>query len=343
LIGSSAVPGFAAGAGTAAGIGGGTAAATGLPAGFSGVGGAGIGGTTAAVPTLGATSAMPIAPVASTGGGSGILSGLKKAYDVYSGAGSKNAGVGDYVDAGLKVAGSIEQGRSADRAAQNAQIAFENAQDIERYKLERANALTNFNAPQARTNQVAIGDILRNWQPFTYDSKTRTMTGGLSPALFSDRTKEAGDVLSKQALDAMLSGNPAGLPSIPTPRARVQGNGVDTALNVLNTAGGVMEAGRAVQSKKDRQNSIDELINIYGRQPGANVQQPGPSTAPVQGPYSTAPRSPTGTTAGANVPGSIVPDDYFSAPRRASFAPAATTQPSTIAPDPWTFNRRALR
>jgi hypothetical protein len=257
---SAAGGGAGAGAGTAAATGAGTAAATGGTAAGVGAGAgtaAATGGTAAGV-GAGAGTAAGVGTGAAAGGAGagttaastgGILSTIGKVY---------NSKAGEAIKTGLDVAGAVEKGRAAERAQTDAANAA-------RYNAERANAITNFSAPLGRAEQVGLGDIMANWQPLTYENGK--FSGGLSPALLGPNSRAAGQALSKTALDAMLSGNPAGLPTIPD---RVSPTGVDTALNVAGTLGGAAGAYDAAQTAKKQNTALQTIIDTYGRpRPGA--------------------------------------------------------------------------
>lgn len=82
-------------------------------------------------------------------------------------------------------------------------------QQLEKAKLDRAQL--GITAPQARGKQAMLGSLLANLQPARVQAPGRiaphmgSITGGLSPSALSGTARQAGSVLERQALEAMLS------------------------------------------------------------------------------------------------------------------------------------------
>ena len=306
LLTGGALAGGAAGAtaaGTASGIGGGGAAAapaastTGLAGSTAGVGGAGIGGTPS-VSALGitgqggamSTAAPGVGIVGGTGGGGVSTMGILK--DVFGrGAGTgKGSGYADYVRMGLDAAGGYGQGKAAERAQQNANAAADDADNLRRYQIERENAAANFSAPGKRLTQAQIADVVAGLQPMTIGPDGK-IVGGLSPSLFTQTTRDTAQALSKQALDAALSGNPSGVnQTLPTKTARAVAGVSDQIFGGLGTLGGVLDAADTRRQQQSQTTALKDLADaISGRRttPGAAPGAPA-STAPAADPYSTA-------------------------------------------------------
>lgn len=276
LISSTAVPALTAPALVAGGTAAGTTAATTGTA--SGIGGGGA----AATPTLTASTGIPAgtslpgATTMASPSGGGWLGTLK---DVFLGGKGGKAGVGDYIRTGLDVAGDIEKGRAADRAQQNQYAAFDDILAQQRYEKERANAITNANAPAKFSRQVVLGDILANLKPFTYDNKTGAMSGGLGPWVLGENARTSGEALSKSALDRQLSGNPYNLPEIPKPTPRKTGNALDTGLNIAGTIGAGADATRSLSTDTSKPSYLDLLMDYMRTRNGANGGAQTPTTA----------------------------------------------------------------
>lgn len=182
------------------------------------------------------------------------------------------------ITAGLGLAGQVAAAKSAGAAqgrAQEAQInqgtdainsrnyATEQNANLLAQQLAAANALDRsrlgIEAPQARANQAALGDILANLQDVQISGVPSHLpnvqvSGGLRPSNLGAGARAAGQGLTAQALQALLSGSdvpPAtdfqgavldAPKATPTPQAGKS----DTFLNYLATIGGL--AGAAQQS-----------------------------------------------------------------------------------------------
>ena len=96
-------------------------------------------------------------------------------------------------------AGALAKGRAAGRQAEAQQNAAQDAQRLQFAQFNRA-------APQARAGAAVHGDILANLQPYRLSGEGRTLssTGGLSPSLLSQDTRQLGGNMSRQALMSQL-------------------------------------------------------------------------------------------------------------------------------------------
>jgi len=103
---------------------------------------------------------------------------------------------------------NTRQGASTD-AARNAssERLSQGAQELDRRQFA-------LNAPRTRASQSVRGSILANAQPMQLSglpsrisSRIPTMTGGLTPAMFSQDTRALGGELSRQALIDQLKGD----------------------------------------------------------------------------------------------------------------------------------------
>lgn len=203
-----------------------------------------------------------------------------KLFGVGRGQGSTT---GDMVRLGLDVAGGYGQGKAAERAQQNAQAAADDADALVRYQLAAQQARANTNAPYALAGQTIYGDVLKNYKPIAFGPDGK-LTGGLSAALLGDNARQAGEALSKQALDRMLSKNPSGLPDLPTKTARAVPGVSDKILGIAGMAGGGLGAYDARQDRKTQQTALQTIIDMYGgKQPAASD---GGDTARGTGGYS---------------------------------------------------------
>lgn len=207
LLGVGAYAAIAGGAGASAAAGAGAAPAA--------------GSTGALVPGVaeaaGVTGAAGTAAVPATTGALGTAGTIAKGLTAGKGI--------------LDAASALAQGRANGRA----QEALVN-QSQDRNAINAAQV--NLGAGQKRGAQAVQGDILANAQPFKFTGSTHMVgnipvpdfTGGVSPALFSDSTRQLGSQLSSDALNAQTSdhGNPAQL--TPVPQA-------GTGDKILSTAG----------------------------------------------------------------------------------------------------------
>ena len=156
-----------------------------------------------------------------------------------AGAGSTAAGFG--VGDALKLGGRLASGASSGRAQGRMQEAALNSQ-YDRTGLEAARL--NLQAPQMRAANSVKGDILAGVQPYHVSGpithtggKMPGSTGGLSPALLSQNSRQIGQGMSRDALLSQLKGDAY------TPLPLPQSNGLDTALNIGGTLGALGESG----------------------------------------------------------------------------------------------------
>jgi hypothetical protein len=289
LVAGTAVPGFAAG-GAAAGLAaGGTAAGT-----AGGIGGGGAAGGTAAstaggIGGGGAAGGTGVATTGATGGGTSTMGVLKNL--IGGGGTGKNATYADLIRMGLDTAGGYGQGKAAERAQQNANAAADDADNLRRYQIERENAAANFSAPGKRLSQAEYGDIVSGLQPMVVGPDGK-ITGGLSPALFSQATRDAGKSLSARAVEQALSDNPSGVnQTLPEKTARAMPGVSDQVFGILGTAGGALNAADERKRQQSQTASLKELADIMsGRRAAGSTGSTGatPTTAPPKDTYTTA-------------------------------------------------------
>lgn len=152
----------------------------------------------------------------------GILKGI--------GRGALGFATGGPMGAIGAIAGSMAGGRAAGRA-QEAQMG--NQADM----LRLGAARLNLEAPQQRAQNSVRGDILAGLQPTTITGPiTHThgqmpqVSGGLSPALLSQNSRQLGQQMSRQALMSQMQGD-----FQPTPQPHA--NALDHILNGVGYAG----------------------------------------------------------------------------------------------------------
>lgn len=175
-----------------------------------------------------ASIAAPIIAAPFTGGTS--LLGL-------AGVGAKTAaGIGS----ALGVAGNIAGAASAGRAQGRVTEAGVN-QNQDQLRLQAARL--NLDAPGQRAQNSVRGDILAGAQPLSINGpithtggKMPQISGGLSPSLFSDNTRNLGKDMSRQALLSQMQGDAF------TPTPLPQAGKLDTFLNTIGGVGNVMGA-----------------------------------------------------------------------------------------------------
>lgn len=104
-----------------------------------------------------------------------------------------------FIAKGLGVLGAVGKGRAENRAAENEQL-------LKRQELALDSAKFNRQAPGARIAGAARGDLLANVQPASFSGGGRDLnvTGGLSPALLSQSSRQLGQNVSRQALLSQL-------------------------------------------------------------------------------------------------------------------------------------------
>lgn len=163
----------------------------------------------------------------------GILSSIFKAIPI----------IGD-------VASGIENGRQAGRQA-------EADANYKRDQLALSGARLNLEAPGMRAGNSVRGDVLAGAQPLTINGPiTHTggqmpqISGGLSPSLFSNNTRQLGQNMSRQALLSQMKGDAF------TPTALPKANWLDKILNGVGYAG----LGKGVYDQFNQR----ETNNTYG-------------------------------------------------------------------------------
>lgn len=240
--------------------------------------------------------------------------------------GGKGSTASDMVRLGLDVAGGYGQGKAAERAQQNAQAAADDADALVRYQLAAQQARANTNAPYALAGQTIYGDVLKNYKPIAFGPDGK-LTGGLSAALLGDNARQAGEALSKQALDRMLSKNPSGLPDLPTKTARAVPGVSDKILGIAGMAGGGLDAYDARQDRKTQQTALQTIIDTYGKKPAATGDGTGGGAGgysrdlidfPAASPRSGASVSPADRDSGDPMDLITIPNNFLSRSRRQS-------------------------
>lgn len=134
------------------------------------------------------------------------------------------------IDGISRVAGGISAGRGAGRQAEGQ---ANNSYDMDRLNM----ANFNLNAPGHRASNSVRGDMLAGLQPMTVNGPiTGThgnipqISGGISPALLSQNSRQLGQSMSRDALLSQMQG-----PMQPT--AQPQSSWMDTLLNGVGYAG----------------------------------------------------------------------------------------------------------
>lgn len=103
----------------------------------------------------------------------------------------------------------------------------------------------NMNAPVTRAQQVARGDLMAQTIPdarFTGSGKDIQFTGGVRPSLFTDDSRNAGDALKREAMQALLTKSDQFQPQLAQPRKAGAGEniaaGVGLGLNIFDVLNG---------------------------------------------------------------------------------------------------------
>jgi hypothetical protein len=161
------------------------------------------------------------------------------------------------------IMGGIAKGRAAERGQTDAYNAAQDQGALVRANMADNQARTNYNAVPNLYTRALLGDVTANMQPLAYGPDGK-LTGGISSALFSDATREAGRNMSADAVKRMFSSNPVGLPDIPQPTARQAPTGLDKFLNIGSLVGGSMGAIRNATTPPPKGLTIDDLRSIFG-------------------------------------------------------------------------------
>jgi len=187
-----------------------------------------------------------------------------------------------YIKAGGEVAGAVSAGRAGGRAEENLGAQAQDRTAIDRYQAEQlaklggANLLEGATKDRAdrfltdsmvRAKQVGLGDLLANMQDVDISGLPSYIphmqfTGGLRPSALGPNARQAGRNLSRQALEAQMSG--ADIPNLPD----VSGLGTNAPdLTPLQHAG-----------------KLDTILNMLGYAGlGAGLLPPGkPNTPPFE-------------------------------------------------------------
>lgn len=254
LMGAGAGIGLGAAAGTGLLAGG---AATAAPVGTTAATTAGLGQAAGDVMATGIPTAAGVGAEASTAavlpsvaapmGGVGTVAGASGlAPGAYGGAAATSSILTNAQRAQQvgQVINGINKGRQEGREAEGNATNAQDRNATDRYRAETASARLNLDAPQERASTAMRGDILANAQPLELTGRTQMIgntpvpqtTGGISPALFSDQTRELGRTMTQQALQQQQTsgGNAQGPAPALTPLPRA--NGFDTALGIVGQA-----------------------------------------------------------------------------------------------------------
>lgn len=233
---------FLIGAGIAgAGLGGAAAlGAFGGGAGAAGGAGVGIGETAATTGLAGPIAGLPLygAGGATLGGAAPALAGGlgSAAGGAAKAIGGGLGGWGGLVEGGLRAAGGIAQGRAQERLAEADLAARADATRL---------GAANFNrqTPGLRASNAVRGDVLAGVQPYALSGEGRNISGsgGLSPALLSDNTRNLGREMNRQAFLSQMGQGGATDPYanfVPTNTSKA--NGLDTALGLAGVVGSAL-------------------------------------------------------------------------------------------------------
>ncbi len=180
-------------------------------------------------------------------------------YDSILGTGQSGSSdrLGQILDLGGNLAGSYGAGRAAGRAAEST---ANNQYDL----LRLAAARLNLDAPSARARNSVRGDVLANARPVSVSGpitgthgQIPQISGGLSPALFSQNTRDLGGQMSRDALLSQMQGG-----GDFQPQAQPQSTGLDKLLTGLGIGGQLVNIGRQVFGNKQTQNpNLQAAIN----------------------------------------------------------------------------------
>lgn len=166
----------------------------------------------------------------------GILKGIGKVGAVVAApfTGGASLAAIPMIDAAGQVASAIGGGRAAGR-----QVEADANQRQDLLRLQAAKL--NLDAPGQRAHNSVQGDILANAQPISINGpithtggKMPRISGGLSPALLSDNSRQLGQNMSRQALLSQMQGD--AFSPTPLPEA----NGFDKFLNIFGGATGAL-------------------------------------------------------------------------------------------------------
>ena len=143
----------------------------------------------------------------------------------------------------LSTAGTVADRALAGRAAgRQAEAGIGLDQDQLRLLAERL----GLQAPQLRARNAVRGDILANAQPAAFSGSGRDlqMSGGVSPALLSENSRNLGRQMSRDALLSQMKGDAF------TPTPLPQSGKLDTLLGLLSGAGTGVDAWNAIRPPK---------------------------------------------------------------------------------------------
>lgn len=145
------------------------------------------------------------------------------------------------IDAIGAVSSGVAGGRAQGRQQETDNLLRESLAQNGRYRNQLDAAQLNLQAPGMRAQQSVKGDILANAQPFQWTGQTKMSgnipvpqsTGGLSPSLFSDNTRELGRMLSEGARQGQGTNGGQVIAPPPDVAEMPQGNAADSILSLV--------------------------------------------------------------------------------------------------------------
>jgi hypothetical protein len=154
------------------------------------------------------------------------------------------------LDAAGEFAGALGAGRAAGRVAEAGVNQNQDQIAQQRYGNELGAARLNLDAGSTRAGQSVQGDILKNAQDFRFSSEFGGgSTGGLRPSIFSNNTRELGDLLSSQALTAQGTNEGRAIGAPPELTGLPQSGKIDS---ILNTAGALGSLASLIPYRRPR-------------------------------------------------------------------------------------------
>lgn len=176
--------------------------------------------------------------------GVGAAKGATGATSALSKVGGAMSKIAPALSVAGNVASAVAGGRAAGREA-------EAERNLRQDTLRLQGAKFNLDAPQSRARNSVRGDLLANMQPVQISGpitgtkgKMPTISGGLTPSVLSDNSRQLGQLMSREALLSQMQG-PAFTPT-PLPQA----NAFDKILNGVGYAGLAAQGLGAMQMPK---------------------------------------------------------------------------------------------
>ena len=157
--------------------------------------------------------------------------------------------------AGLKFLGGLGKGKAAGREKEAELIRQQNAQALQAAQFNRS-------APAARGAASAYGDVLAGLQPVGFTGRGRNLriSGGLSPSLLSQNTRQIGQGISRQALMASLGQgtDPYSFQPTPAPKAGI----LDKILGFGGIAGEILPF---LSNRRSQPNAVPVATKPWGK------------------------------------------------------------------------------